>query len=109
MCLIPTGPVGCPFEAGGVMVESNELLSLLLSTAVLVLFFLYRSRLQTVPLVNLFLASFLFMYCGLILTVLEGLFWETTLNILEHGCNCLSSVILAIWIIRVIRSQGERA
>ena len=52
-------------------------------------------------------------YCAVLLawsfTILEGFFWESVLNILEHSLELLSVVLLAIWCFRIVWRERNAA
>ena len=88
------------------MVQSNEVIALVLATGVLVFLFAYRARLRKIPLVSLLLGGFYSMYAALVLTILEGFFWSGALNLAEHVFNVASVVLLVLWLWRVSRRKG---
>lgn len=80
------------------MIEQNELLTLLVAIGVLIFVASNRRGLETLPDAKICLLAFMILVIGLASTVLEGLFWPTTFNLLEHACYGLSSVFLAGWV-----------
>ena len=79
------------------MIASNEVIGLVLAIAVLIFYLWNRSRLHELPAFGILLAAFLSLLTGLVLTVLEGLFWREVLNFLEHVGYAVSALLLALW------------
>jgi len=79
------------------MIASNEVIGLILAVAVLVFYLWNRPRLRELPAFGILLAAFLSLLVGLVLTILEGVFWQETLNLLEHVGYALSALLLAVW------------
>ena len=79
------------------MIASNEVIGLILAVAVLVFYLWNRSRLRELPAFGILLAAFLSLLVGLALTLLEGLFWQETLNLLEHVGYAVSALLLTLW------------
>jgi len=89
------------------MIQNNELVSLILATGVLIFIWVYYRRLRRIPRFRFLLAGFCCMHLGLVLTVLEGFFWETLLNTVEHVSNVCSYIFLVIWIWFMFRPESE--
>ena len=90
------------------MIQSNEAVTLIPATAVIVFLVFYRRRLRLIPSVGLLLLGFAAMFCGRLATVLEGLFWSGPLNFVEHVCNTGSVLFLAVWLLRMSgRTEGD--
>jgi len=89
------------------VVQENELLTLLIAVGVLVFIATGGARIRKLPQWRWCLTAYLVMTVGWTLTVLEGLFWGDTLNLLEHICYTISSITLAIWVGRVFLG-GQR-
>lgn len=81
----------------GYEIFENEIVMLLIGVGVLIFILGSRSRLKRLPASNILIAGFYTLLAGWVLTVLEGLFWEGVLNHLEHLCNAVSSVLVAVW------------
>ena len=79
------------------MIASNEVIGLIFSITVLVFYLWNRPRLRELPAFGILLAAFLSLLVGLVLTILEGLFWQETLNLLEHVGYAVSALLLTLW------------
>ena len=79
------------------MIASNEVIGLVLAIAVLIFYLWNRSRLHELPAFGILLAAFLSLLAGLVLTILEGVLWQETLNLLEHVGYAVSALLLALW------------
>ena len=80
------------------MIEQNELLTLLVGVSVAIFVVTNRRGLKALPEARVCLSAFSVLVLGLAFTVLEGLFWETAFNILEHLAYVASSLVLAGWV-----------
>jgi MFS superfamily sulfate permease-like transporter len=81
----------------GYEIFENEIVMLLIGVGVLIFILGSRSRLKRLPASNILIVGFYILLAGWVLTVLEGFFWEGVLNYLEHLCNAVSSVLVAVW------------
>ena len=80
------------------MIQENEVVSFLLCMGVLYFILMNWSQLKRLPSSEIFVSGFLVYMFGRIFTVLEGLFLEDILNMIEHACYGISSVLLLIWL-----------
>lgn len=83
------------------MVESNELIALLLATGGLLFLALNRKGFQRVPGAALLLCAYFLLFLGFVFTVAEGLLLHGLFNLLEHASNTLCILCLVAWIWRV--------
>ncbi len=83
------------------MFEESELIALLITFGVS--FFLWATRkiIITLPFYHLLLISFGFYFFSKVCTVLEGFFWETALNSLEHISAIASCTVFFWWCLRL--------
>ena len=84
-------------EGGRGMVQSSEVIALLLSVGALAFILQQRKTLAELPGRRVLLMSYFVLLAGRILTIMEGFFLPDLLNIFEHVCYAVSSVLLAIW------------
>ena len=90
------------------MIEDNEIILLILGLGVMIFFGVHRKRMQDIPNRKYFFSAFAVLMAGWVLTVLEGLFWTDTLNLLEHLCYALSSILLTVWCWTVLTGSEEK-
>jgi len=79
------------------MIQENEIVTLILAMGVFAFFAVRHVRIKEIPAWRTFLLAFVALTAGWALTVLEGFFWSNALNLLEHVCYALSSILLARW------------
>jgi hypothetical protein len=79
------------------VVEERELVSLLLCAGVLVLAYRNRKSLAYLTSFPLLFASVSVLVGAFVATVLEGIFWSTAFNFIEHLGYGLSSLLLSLW------------
>jgi hypothetical protein len=91
------------------MLHENELIMIVIGMTLLVFILLNYHPLKQTPSFKLIFISFIFSAIGWISTVLEGLFWERYLNVLEHFCYAASAILLAIWCWIIPKKTGEKA
>lgn len=91
------------------MVRENEIIMAVLSLGVLTFIYLNDVHLKRVEAFKLLFAGFCAFTAGWILTVLEGFFFETVLNLMEHMCYAAGGILLAVWCRRVFASVKEKS
>lgn len=91
------------------MIQSNEIILLLLGVSVLIFVYNNQRRLQCLPALKTLLMAFYTLMVAWILTNIEGFFWEKGLNTLEHICYAASSVFTFIWCWQVFGPAGEES
>jgi len=79
------------------MPQENELVTLLMALAVFIFLCSNASRIKCVPRHRLFLAAYSVLLTAWGLTILEGYYWEATVNALEHMCYAGGAILLACW------------
>ncbi len=92
------------------MVQSSEVISLVLSVGVLLFIFQQWPNLKAIPGRRVLLSSFLVLFAGRLLTIVEDLcqgnVLPDALNCLEHISYAGSAVLLAWWCWRVFAFNG---
>lgn len=91
------------------MIQSDELIALLIATGVLAFMIGHRKDLVRIPRAGLLAASYLALYTGLAATVAEGLFLPEALNLLEHLANTVSAFLLTGWLWCLVRGKDKGA
>ena len=94
------------------MVQENEIIMCVLGLGALAFLLAGQFHLRRIPAAHILIVAFCGLALGWVLTVLEGffpegLFWNTTLNALEHACYAFSGISLAVWTLRVFRPVRE--
>ena len=89
------------------MIQQNELVTLILGMGAMGFFVLGRVRIRELPSWRLFLLSFTALCAGWVLTVLEGFLWPVALNLVEHTCYAVSSILFALWCWRIFSERRE--
>jgi hypothetical protein len=79
------------------MFEQREVITLLLAAGVLAFIVIHRETLKSVPNWPVLFASFLFLFTSLACSVVEGMYWETLIDSIQHLCSGSSGVAMAIW------------
>ena len=79
------------------MLQENEIIMLILSAGALTAIVTNAHRLVKLPRQKLLISSFVFFTLAALFTNLEGLFWPELLNIVEHFCIMVSSILIAVW------------
>lgn len=79
------------------MIYENEVIMFLLGLGALVFALLNYSHLKSVRSFGILFAGFCVLFAAWILTVLEHLFWEAELNLLEHACYAVCGILVAFW------------
>lgn len=79
------------------MLQENEIIMMLLGMGVFIFVLADHARLKSIPFSRILIASFLVLFMGWILTILEGFFLGPVLNLFEHLCYLGSSALLLMW------------
>lgn len=87
------------------MIQDNEVIMLLMAIGVLIFILVNRRLIMRIRAARVLVAAFCVLLAGYVLTVLEGFFQEDLLNFLEHLCYAASSVLIALWCIRVFKPK----
>jgi len=77
----------------------------MLGISILILILIYRLKLKQLLFSGIFLAGFYFCLIAGVLTILEGFFLPDILNLLEHACYAICSVLLLIWCWKVFKEN----
>ena len=80
---------------------------LLLGLGGLVFILLNYQKVKLIPGANTLVAGFYVLLGGYVLTIAEGFYWKDLLNIIEHICYAVSSVLVAIWCRKVFSNQKD--
>ena len=83
------------------MVESNELLALLLAAGGLLFLTANRKDFGRLPGAAFLLCAYFLLFLGFVFTVAEGFLFYDLFNFLEHASNMLCILCLVIWIWRI--------
>ncbi len=89
--------------------QANEIITLILAMAVWAFLIISRDKIRKLPAWKTFIASFVVLSAGWIATLAEGLFWHEALNLIEHICYAVSSILLAVWCWRIFTRSSEAA
>ena len=70
---------------------------LLLGIGCMIFILANKQKVKRIPMARILITGFYVLLAGWVLTILEGLFWNDLLNILEHICYTASSILIAVW------------
>ena len=87
------------------VIHGDELIMLLLGLAVLGFIRMNKTRLRTIPEFKVFVSAFFCFLAAWIFTVLEGIFWEDTFNVLEHVLYVSGTALFFIWVLKIGRKN----
>ena len=92
------------------MVQENEVVMLFLAIGVLIFILVNRRLIMRIRAARVLVAAFCVLLAAYVLTVLEDLKplqqpLGNLLNFLEHLCYAVSSVLIALWCIRVFKPK----
>ncbi len=88
------------------VIEQSELLTLALGVAVAIAIGVEGQRLRRLRAWRVLTAAYAILLTGWTLTVLEGVLWSDTLNLVEHICYALSALMATGWV--CIAFLGDR-
>ncbi len=87
------------------MIQENEVVMLLMAIGVLIFILVNRRLIMRIVAARVLVVAFCVLAAGYVLTVLEAFFLEKLLNFLEHLCYAGSSVLIAMWCMRVFKPK----
>ncbi|MBN1493001.1 MAG: hypothetical protein JW938_02530 [Candidatus Omnitrophica bacterium] len=87
------------------MINEGEVILLILATGVLIWALINRKKIATIPHSAYLKSGFYILYVAFACTVFEALFWDTTLNIIEHICYALSMFFVLLWTCKMFGSD----
>lgn len=79
------------------MLQENEIIMLILSVGTLIAIKANSHRMINLPRPSLLISSFVFFTMAAVFTNLESFLWPDLLNIVEHFCILVSTILLAVW------------
>lgn len=87
------------------MIQENEVVMLLMAIGVLIFILVNRRLIMRIEAARVLVAAFCVLLAAYVFTILEGFFLEKLLNLLEHLCYAASSVLIALWCMRVFKPK----
>ncbi len=87
------------------MIQDNEVVMLLMAIGVLIFILVNRRLIMRIEAAGVLVAAFCVLLAAYVLTVLEGFFLGDLLNFLEHLCYAASSVLIALWAMKVFKPK----
>ncbi len=85
--------------------QENEVVMLLMAIGVLIFILFNRRQIMRIEAAGLLVTAFCILLIGYVFTVLEGLFLSALFNFLEHVCYAVSSVLIALWAMKVFKPK----
>ena len=79
------------------MIQQNEIIMLLLAIGCMIFILANKQKVNRIPVSKTLIAGFYLLLAGYVLTILEGLFWNEFLNLMEHICYSASAILMAVW------------
>ena len=89
------------------MIPESKILEILIALGVLIFILINHSRIKKIPNSNILLSAFSFLFFNNIFAILEELFLGDLLNIIQHSCLAISSILLTIWCLIVFTKRRE--
>ncbi|MCJ7616190.1 MAG: hypothetical protein MUO43_06595 [Desulfobacterales bacterium] len=91
------------------MFQESEIINIILAL-ISILMFAFVFKKMGLPKLPLLYIGFIFMLCGYLFTVIEGVIWYKFFNLLEHLCYAVSGILFAAGCFSIIRhSTSEQA
>ena len=87
------------------MIQENEVVMLLMAIGVLIFILVNRRLIMRIRAARMLVAAFCVLLTAYVFTVLEGFFLRDLLNFLEHLCYTASSVLIALWCMKVFKPK----
>lgn len=91
------------------MFQENEVVMLILGFGVLLFIFLNGVHIKRIYSWKILIGGYYFMLTGWFFTILEGFLFEFYINLLEHICYAISTVLITVWCWKSTRRSGKEA
>ncbi len=79
----------------------DEIITFLISLGVLVFILANRAKLSRTPSWPILFGAYSAFLAGLLFGIVEGMFWPSSFNALEHLGYTLSGILMAVWAWRI--------
>ncbi|MCD4744500.1 MAG: hypothetical protein K8R67_18715 [Desulfobacteraceae bacterium] len=89
------------------MIQQNEIVMLLLSIGCVIFILINNQKVKRIPVAKILIAGFYVLFTGYVFTILEGLFWKDFLNVMEHICYAVSSILMAVWCWKILKYEKD--
>jgi len=90
------------------MIQGNEAVMLCLGTGGLIFLWRNRQQLNRLPSAKTLLLAYCILFLGWVMTVLEGFFWSSFLNYIEHICYAVSTIFVVFWSFAIFKQKEKR-
>jgi hypothetical protein len=87
------------------MIQGNEMVMLCLGIGGLIFLWRNRHRVNQLPSGKILIIGFCILLMGWLMTVLEGFFWPTSLNYIEHICYAVSAIYVMLWTLAIFKQE----
>lgn len=91
------------------LIQDNELFDVVVGFAVLVFICVQFRHFQRLPKRMILLSAYGVLFAGWVVTVLEGMFWPSVLNITEHICYALGGLLFSLWCWAAFQSKSRNS
>lgn len=87
--------------------QEREIIRLILGIGAVVFVLLHRPALRRLPAWGTLATAFSVVLLGWTVGVVKGVLWGDILNVVEHSCYAVSSLLLAMWCWWLFATQRE--
>lgn len=91
------------------MFQDSELFNAVHALVVLVFVLTQGRALKRLPKWALLFSAYSALFAGLVVTILEGMFWPNILNAAEHACYAFSALFFSLWCWRALPTTRKRS
>ena len=91
------------------MIPESKIIDFIIAIGVLIFVLLNYSRIKELDNSKILLSAFSFLFANIVLSILEELFWQDFLNIIQHSCITLSSIFLIIWCVIIFTKKRKNS
>ena len=89
------------------MIPESKIIDFLLIIGVLIFILMNYSRIKEIPYYKILITSFLFLLFNITLAILEEIIWGNVLNLVQHSCITISSILLTIWCFKIFTNRRK--
>jgi len=89
------------------MLQENEVVMLIMGIGVFLFILLNKVHVKKINSWRILVWGYYFLLSGWFFTVLEGLFLENYLNLFEHLCYAVSTMLFTVWCWKSVQKVNE--
>ncbi len=90
------------------MITESEIIEGLIAMGVLIFVLINYLRIKELPKSKILISSFFFLLLNNVFSILEDIIWADFLNVLQHSCLAICSILLVLWLGFIITEKRKK-